>query len=221
MRLIASLRFIPLKLHTKTIIIISFVLLTVFAVIAYFSDLATNKLNAKQEQEQAELFAAQVADTVGYHVRHIPRAFRQNPDDFLKLDWAEVEEDMRDTIIRSNPQLSQVRVFFRTMPDQWEETVRLPAEAGPAAQAEEQKARQQIKDIQIISTRTEGRLKLVSAIAPTLTRRTHRGPEQFGTALVVLSFDETASVPARLRRLVWPLMALAIAAVTLITYFLF
>src|SRR5262249_17806775 len=28
-------------------------------------------------------------------------------------------------------------------------------------------------------------------------------------------------VPARLRRLVWPLMALAIAAVTLITYFLF
>src|SRR5262249_33580333 len=156
MRLIASLRFIPLKLHTKTIIILSLVLLTVFVVIAYFSDLATSKLNAKQEQEQAELFAAQVADTVGYHVRHIPRAFRQNPDDFLKPDWAEVEEDVRDTIMRSNSQLSEVRVFFRTVPDQWEEAIKLPAEEGPLAPEEERKARQQIKNIQIISTRTQG-----------------------------------------------------------------
>ena len=221
MRLIASLRFIPLKLHTKTIIILSFVLLTVFAVIAYFSNLATNNLNAQQEQEQAELFAAQVADTVGYHARHIPRAFRQNPDDFLKPDWAEVEEDIRDTMMKGNPQLLQVRVFFRTEPEQWEEAVRLPAEAGSPALEEGQRARQQIKDIQIISTRNQGRFRLVTAVAPTLSRRTHRGLEQFGTALVVLSFDEAESVPGKLRRFVWPLIALAIVAIMLITYFLF
>src|SRR5215813_2720097 len=147
MRLIASLIQIPLKLHTKTIIIISFVLFTVFAVIAYFSDLATKNLNTQQEQEQAELFAAQVADTVGYHVRRVPRAFRLNPDEFLKPDWAEVQEDIRDTIMKSNPQISRVRVFYRTGPERWEENVRLLAGSGlhdPPDPVEEQKAMRQI-----------------------------------------------------------------------------
>src|SRR5215469_8041941 len=36
-----------------------------------------------------------------------------------------------------------------------------------------------------------------------------------------MAFDEKASVAARLRRLVWPLMALAIVAITLTTYLLF
>jgi hypothetical protein len=215
MGLTASLRLIPLKLHNKTIIIISFVLPIIFAVIAYFSDLATNNLNTQQEQEQAELFAAQVADTVGYHVRQVRRELRRNPDDFLNPDWVNMEEDIRDTMMRSNPQLSQVRVYFRTQPDQWKEAVRLPAGVGPSSP---ERARQQIKEFQIISTRTEGHLRLVRAIAPTLSRRTHHGLEQFGTALVVLSFDESQSVVGRLRRLVGPLMALAFVALTLTTY---
>src|SRR4029434_5618493 len=131
MRLIASLRFVPLKLHTKTVIMISAVLLAVFAVIAYFTNLATINLSEQQEQEQTQLFAAQVADTVGYHVKHVPKAQRQTPAASLKLDWDEVREDIIDTIIKSNPQLSEVRVFYQTGPNQWEEAVRLPAGAGP------------------------------------------------------------------------------------------
>jgi len=221
MRLISSLRLIPLKLHTKTIIIISFVVLTVFVVIAYFSDLATKDLNAQQEREQAELFAAQVADTVGFHLRQVPRELRQNTDDFPNPDWAQVEEDIRDTMIKSTPQLSQVRVFFRTQPEQWKEAIRLPAGIGPPSPADEQRARQEIKDIRVISTWTQEHLRFVSAVAPMLSRRRHHDSEQFGTALVVLSFDESQSVVGRLRRLVWPLMALAIVAITLVTYFLF
>jgi len=221
MRLITSLRLIPLKLHTKTIIIISGVLLAVFAVIAYFSDLATNNLNRQQEQEQAELFAAQVADTVGYHYRHVPKEQRQNPDDFLDPHWAEIEEDIRDTIINSNPQLTEVRVYFRTQPEQWKEAISLPAGIGAPPAMDEKRARQQIKDIQIISTRTQGAVRQVTAIAPTLSRQTRRGLEHFGTAMVVLSFNESQSVVGRLRRLVWPLMGLAIVAITLVTYFLF
>jgi signal transduction histidine kinase len=221
MRLITSLRLIPLKLHTKTIIIISGVLLAVFAVIAYFSDLATNNLNRQREQEQAELFAAQVADTVGYHYRHVPKEQRQNPDDFLDPHWAEIEEDIRDTIISSNPQLTQVRVYFRTQPEQWKEAISLPAGIGAPPAEDEKRARQQIKDIQIISSRTQGAVRQVTAIAPTLSRQTRRGLEHFGTAMVVLSFDESQSVVGRLRRLVWPLMGLAIVAITLVTYFLF
>jgi signal transduction histidine kinase len=46
-------------------------------------------------------------------------------------------------------------------------------------------------------------------------------PREIANVTVLLAFDETTTVAARLRRLVWPLMALAIIAITLITYMLF
>jgi HAMP domain-containing protein len=58
-------------------------------------------------------------------------------------------------------------------------------------------------------------------VAPVVSPLSHQGAAQIGTAAVVLSFDETVSVAAKLRRLIWPLMGLAIVAITLITYFLF
>jgi two-component system, NtrC family, sensor kinase len=221
MRLIASLRFVPLKLHTKTVIMISAVLLAVFAVIAYFTNLATISLSEQQEQEQTQLFAAQVADTVGYHVKHVPKAQRQTPDASLKLDWDEVREDIIDTIIKSNPELSEVRVFYQTGPNQWEEAVRLPAGAAPPSINDAREAEKEIKGIRVTSIRTLGRRKLLSAVAPIVSPLSHQGAGQIGTAAVVLSFDETVSVAAKLRRLIWPLMGLAIVAITLITYFLF
>src|SRR5262249_36822807 len=118
----------------------------------------------------------------------------------------------------------RVRVFYRTGPERWEENVRLLAGSGlhdPPDPVEEQKAMRQIKEIQVISIQTRGRLRLLTAIAPTLGRRMRHDPEQLGTALVTLTFDETQSVTGRLRRLIWPLMALAIVAITLITWFLF
>jgi two-component system, NtrC family, sensor kinase len=221
MRLIASLRFVPLKLHTKTVIMISAVLLAVFAVIAYFTNLATINLSQQQEQEQTQLFAAQVADTVGYHVKHVPKAQRQTPAASLKLDWDEVREDIIDTIIKSNPQLSEVRVFYQIGPNQWDEAVRLPAGAGPPSTTDARAAEQEIKGIRVTSMRTLGRRKLISAVAPVVSPLPHHGAAQIGTAAVVLSFDETVSVAAKLGRLIWPLMGLAIVAITLITYFLF
>jgi len=221
MRLITSLRLVPLRLHTKTIIIISLVITTVFLVIGYFSDLTVTKLSEQQEQEQAEIFAAQVANTVSYHVTHVPRALRQIPTEAFKLDWAEVREDIIDTLIKSTPQLSQVRVFYRTEPEQWEEALRLPAEAGPPSAEEAQAAERQVKGFQVISVRTEGQHKLVRAVAPIISPLHNRGPKQIGTALVTLSFDESQSTMARLRRLIWPLRVLAIVAITLATYFLF
>ncbi len=58
-------------------------------------------------------------------------------------------------------------------------------------------------------------------MAPVVSPLSHQGAAQIGTAAVVLSFDETVSVATKLGRLIWPLMGLAIVAITLITYFLF
>jgi signal transduction histidine kinase len=224
MRLIASLRFVPLKLHTKTVIMISAVLLAVFAVIGYFTNLATINLSEQQEQERTELFAAQVADTVVYHVKHVPKAQRQTPAASLKLDWDEVREDIIDTIIKSNPQISEVRVFYQTGPNQWEEQVRLPATAQPPTAADTRAAEQEIKGIHVTSIHNLGRRRLITAMAPVISPLPHLHPQgaaQIGTVSVVLSFDEKVSVASKLRRLIWPLMGLAIVAITLITYFLF
>src|SRR5205085_2811973 len=47
------------------------------------------------------------------------------------------------------------------------------------------------------------------------------GPAQIGAVSVLLNFDEKESSAAALRRLIWPLMLLAIITITLMTYFLF
>jgi len=210
-----------LRLYTKTILVISAVLITVFAVIAYFTDLATASLSDQQEREQAELLAVQVADTVRYHVKHARRGAGQTLAESLLPEWAEVRDDVSDTIIKSNPQLSEVRVFHQVGPDQWKEEVRLPASAGSPSTEDAQAARQPAKSPKLLSARAEGQTRLVTAMAPVILPLDDHGPAQIGAATVVLSFDETQSVAARLRRLIWPLMALAIITITLIVYLLF
>ena len=59
-----SFKLPPLKLHTRTTLVTSGVLVVVFAVIAIFSDLAITKLSDQQERQQAQLLATRVADTV-------------------------------------------------------------------------------------------------------------------------------------------------------------
>lgn len=228
MRSSASLKFVRFKLYVKTVLVISAVLIAVFAVIAYFTDLATANLSDQQEQEQAELLAVQVADTVRYHVKHARRSAGQTLAESLLPKWAEVREDVLDTLIKSNPQLSEARVFYQAGqaghqagPDQWEEEVLLPASAEPASAQDIQVAMQPVKSPKLLSVRAKGRTRLVTAVAPVTLRLDDHGPVQTGAATVVLSFDETQSVAARLRRLVWPLMALAIITITLIVYLLF
>jgi len=64
-------RFIPLKLHSRTTILASAVLVAVFAVIAYFSDLAITRVSDQQERQQAQLAATSVSDTVEHHIKRL------------------------------------------------------------------------------------------------------------------------------------------------------
>src|SRR5205823_10582702 len=67
------LKLPPLKLHTRTTIVTSAVLVAVFAIMAYFSDLAITRLSDQQERQQAQLLATRVADTVELHIKRLKR----------------------------------------------------------------------------------------------------------------------------------------------------
>src|SRR5215216_3036590 len=221
----------PLKLHTKTTMLTSAVLVAVFAVMAYFSDLAITKLSDQQERQQAQLLATRISDTVEHHIkreknkrkrerhkRHEPA--QEEPESTTIQDWSEVQEVIEDTIAKTNPQLAEVRVFQKTVSNQWTEAIRMPVDAGPLSAQEEQEVKQQIDSSKAIVVRNQGQTRLISAKAG-INVLEDAGPTQFGTVSILLDFDESKSSAAEFRRLMWPLMLLAIIAITLMTYFLF
>jgi len=222
-------RFTPLKLHTRTTILTTGVLAAVFAVIVYFSDLAVTKLSDQQERQQAQLLATRVADTVEHHIkrqkiRNERRKGREKIEEESESttipDWAEVEEEIEDTIAKSNPQLREVRVFSKAGPDRWREAIRMGAEAEPLSAQDEQEISKPVDSPRIFSVRQQGETRFISARAG-INVLDSAGPTPFGIVTVLLTFDESQSSAAELRRLMWPLMLLAIAAITLMTYFLF
>lgn len=220
----------PLKLHARTTLVTSGVLVIVFAVIAIFSDLAITKLSDQQERQQAQLLATRVADTVEHHIKRLKiRIERRKKSGLLQEepeatttipDWEDVREEIEDTIAKSNPQLSEVRVFQRVAPGQWREAIRLPADAEPLSGDQEKAASQRVESASVVAVRQEGPNRFITARAG-INVLEAGGPTQFGTVNVLLTFDENHSSAAELRQLMWPLMLLAIIAITLITYFLF
>src|SRR5262245_50623463 len=105
-----------LKLHTRTTLVTSGVLIIVFAIIAIFSDLAITKLSDRQERDQAQLLATRVAETVEHHIkrqkirieRRLKRREPQEESETTTIpDWADVQEQIEDTITRDNPQLTE------------------------------------------------------------------------------------------------------------------
>lgn len=225
------LRFTPLKLHTRTTILTSGVLVAVFAVMAYFSDLAITKLSDQQERQRAQLLATRISDTVEQHIkreknklkrerhkRHEPA--EEESESTTIQDWSEVQEEIEDTIAKSNPQLAEVRVFQKVAPNQWAETIRMPVDAGALSAQEEQEIKQQIDSSKAIVVRQQGQTRLISAKAG-INVLEDAGPTHFGTVSILLTFDESKSSAAAFRRLMWPLMMLAIIAITLMTSFLF
>ena len=66
-----SFKLPPLKLHTRTTLVTSGVLVVVFAITAIFSDLAITKLSDQQERQQAQLLATRVSDTVEHHIKRL------------------------------------------------------------------------------------------------------------------------------------------------------
>ncbi|HSF25829.1 MAG TPA: ATP-binding protein [Blastocatellia bacterium] len=222
-------RFTPLKLHTRTTILTTGVLAAVFSVIAYFSDMAVTKLGDQQERQQAQLLATRVADTVEHHIKR-QKIRNQRRKGLAKIevesesttipDWAEVEEEIEDTIAKSNPQLREVRVFSKAAADRWREAIRMGAEAEPLSAEEEQEITSQVDSPRVLSVREQGETRFITAQAG-INVLDAAGPTPFGIVTVLLSFDESRSSAAALRRLLWPLMLLAIGAITLMTYFLF
>lgn len=220
----------PLKLHTRTTLVTSAVLVAVFLVVAYFSDLAITKLSDRQERDQAQLLATRVADTVEHHIKRqktrIERRkkrgeIQEEPEATTTIpDWSDVQEQIEDTIAKDNPQLTEVRVFQKVAPGRWEEPIRIPIDAGSLPRDEEAAASQEIDTSKVVSVRQQGSNKLIAAKAG-INVLDSGGPTHFGTVDVLLTFDENNSSAAELRRLMWPLTLLAIISITLMTYFLY
>jgi two-component system, NtrC family, sensor kinase len=223
-----SFKLPPLKLHTRTTLVTSGVLVIVFAVIAILSDLAITKVSDQQERDQAQLLATRVADTVERHIkrqkirieRRKSKQVQEEPQETTIPNWSDVREEIEDTIARAYPQLSEVRVFQKVASGQWEEPIRMPEDAGPLPADEVKAASQQITTSKVVSVRQLGTNKLITATAG-VNVLDAGGPTHFGTVDVLLTFDENHSSAAELRRLMWPLMLLAIVSITLMTYFLF
>jgi len=219
----------PLKLHTRTTLVTSAVIVGVFIVMGAFSDLAISKLSDRQERDQAQLLATRVADTVEHHIkrqqtrieRRKKRGEIQEETEATTIpDWSDVQEQIEDTIAKDNPQLTEVRVFQKVGPAQWVEKLRMPVDAGPLPAEEQRAASQEIQTSKVVSVRQQDASKLIAATAG-VNVVDARGPTHFGTVDVLLTFDESHSSAAELRRLMWPLMLLAIISITLMTYFLF
>lgn len=214
----------PLKLHTRTTIVTSAVLVAVFAIMAYFSDLAVNTLSDQQQREQAELLATRVAISVEHHLKRERRKQKgreRTPEVTLVPDWTDARDEITDLIEQSNSPLSEVRVFYQRDHDQWYEEIGLPRGVAPSPPDDVSRARRQIDSAQVTSVHAQGKMIVMQAMAPVISPLDGSGVMQIGTVAVTLHFDTTQSYAARLRSLVWPLMLLAIVAITLSTYFLF
>jgi signal transduction histidine kinase len=96
----------------------------------------------------------------------------------------------------------------------------MPPDAGSLSAGEEKAATQQIDSSKVVSVQQQGSNRLITARAG-INVLDASGPTHFGTVNVLLTFDENHSSAAELRRLMWPLMLLALISITLMTYFLF
>jgi signal transduction histidine kinase len=220
-----KLAIAPLKLHVKTTLVISVVFVAVLSVIGYFSDLAISRLSDQRERQQAQLVAIRVASTVEHHLKASHRRLKgRDPAtaDSLIPNWQEVEDQVLDVIFPSNPQLTQVRVFFRGGSTGWVESVTLPPDIGSAAAPEEAEAEQPLDSARVTRIAVQGKNRMITAVAPVVSPLDTGGPNrQIGAVSILFSIDETQSSAAVFRGLIWPLLLLAIIAITLITYLLF
>jgi HAMP domain-containing protein len=219
-----SIKLGRLKLHTKTTIVVSVVLIAAFIVIAYFADLATTQLSDQGERDDAQLLATRIADTVEQHVKHernLSRKSAGRTPETITPSWSDIGEVISDTILNNHTELSQVRIFYLNPKQEWQETIRLPLGIGEAPLDEEQVSQQRLSDAKIVSLSDFKTIRLIHAIAPAIVALDDGESSQIATVSVILRFEQSQSYAATLRKLIWPLIVLAIIATTLSTYFLF
>ena len=219
-------KFSSFKLHTKTTILVSFVSIAVFAVIAYFSYISMGDLNEKDEEERAQLLATRVADTVEHYIK--TEEIQQGNSNRAKLppvepvvtDWHHVRDTLEATILKTHNELVETRIFYKAADDTWDERITVPADLPPATAEEKHFVLKQPDDSAIASIHEQGRMRLVTAESSIDVLGT-TGLVQVGAVRVILSYDESKTSVATLRNFIFPLMVLAIIAITLTTYFLF
>jgi signal transduction histidine kinase len=220
-----------LKLHTKTTLLISAVLVIVFALTAGIYDYYTRIIGYKNETQRAEILASRVADTVEEHIRQQRKKGHERDVDEepFEPDWEEVNDEIKGTMMkdtpdsmRANSQLSEVRIW-KVDQGKWEEAVRVPQDAGPSLLESllAKVAKEDLHKNEVIWRAQQGETTLISAMSPVFSPKENGNSKMIATATVLLAIDEHASVAARLKRFIWPLMLLAIVSITLITYFLF
>ncbi|MBI3652253.1 MAG: HAMP domain-containing protein [Acidobacteria bacterium] len=208
------------KLHTKTTMVVSFVVIAAFLVIAYFADLATTQLSDQRERDDAQGVATRIAATVEHHVKH-QRQVTNSTAAALEPNWSDLKETISDTILTNHPELSQVRVFYLNQQQEWQETVRLPVEIGEAPANEVQASERRFPESRVINISNLKTARYINALAPAIVALDNGETQQIATVSVQLRFDESHSYATTLRSLLWPLMGLAILATTLSTFFLF
>lgn len=216
-----------LKLHTKTTLLISVVLVIVFAVTAGIYDYYTKSIGNANEKQRAEILASRVADTVEEHIRQQRKKGHEKlaTEEPFEPDWAEVQDEIKGTIMKENPgaiQLSEVRIW-KIDQGHWQEAVRLPQDAGasPLESLLTKLSKEDLHKNEVIWKAQQGQTTRLSAMSPVFSPMENGNSKMIATATVLLTIDEHASIAWRLRRLIWPLMLLSIVSITLITYFLF
>lgn len=220
-----SIKLGRLKLHSKTTIVVSIVLIAAFTVIGYFSNLAMTELSDQRERDDAQLLATRIANTVEHHIKrerfNSSKGKKIQEQETLKPNWTEIEEAIVDTIMSTHPELAQVRIFYKNPNHTWDEPIHLPLDIGDASEAEGNAAKQQLDAPKILHITDQGNNKFINAVTPTIVPSDNGEANQIGSVSVILKFDQRQSYAVMLRDLLWPLIALAIVATTLSTYFLF
>jgi signal transduction histidine kinase len=212
------------KLHIKTTLVISAVLIAVFAVLVYFANSATTRLGDRSEREGAQLLATRIADTVEHHVKHLRKTSKTanaNAAETIQPNWTDIEEAISETILSSHPELAQIRVFSINANQQWQETIRWPLDIGEVSANDRQAIEQQFDNPKIITVSENHNDRFIKAVAPAIVALDNGESNQIASVCVILHFDESHSYAAILRRLIGPLIVLAILAITVTTFFLF
>ncbi|MEW6129423.1 MAG: ATP-binding protein [Acidobacteriota bacterium] len=220
----AWLKLSAFKLHTKATILISIILLIIFAIATYFADLSLSQLSYNEEERQAQLLAARVADTTEHYIekgrQRKAETLNNSQPPSVQPDWQDVKDELASTMVKNNQEIIEVRVFYLTQNNQFSEVVRIPSEAAPSPVINRQPSSSPHEYADIIMERHEGPNRLLDVEAG-LEILYDSQLVQVGFVRVWLSFDQSNNAVSRHRKLVWPLMLLAIVAVTFIIYFLF
>jgi signal transduction histidine kinase len=222
------LSFSALKLHTKTTLLISLVLVGVFSVVIYFSNLAIHNLTSEEESLQAQLLATRIADSVEQHIKLEKKRTQKNSGTNVEAtagepfvpDWADVKETIEYNFIRTQKEIIGIHIYYRTQPGDWQEALKIPTESQSLSESQKHFLLNLSGDSRIIAEEKAGQNNLITVEA-SIDVLEERGLVQFGVVHVLLSFNQEQGVGALLRRILLPLLILAIITITLIVYFLF